>query len=275
MTTKKNPGRSPRRSGRAAAKRRRLRRPQDGKPIAVSTTECDISDRKWIESAVREIVALEQRRIGQDLHDTAGQELTGLGLIAETLVEDLRTHASPDVELAGKLLNGIRRALGQVRTLAQGLVPLEIDSKGLMPALTDLAARTMELYGVACTFESVAGLAIQHDATATHLFRIAQEAIINAVKHGRARRIAIGLGAQDGEITLRVRDDGCGIDVRKKSGAGMGLPIMRYRAGILHGQLTIEPAKGGGTVVSCTLSDREGAIRQEALKMNQPDLGAE
>lgn len=266
MAPRKTPGKTRRRPGRSSRKRRSPARPelqadsrvQAAGASADSDSERDGPENIRAETVLRRRFSLERETIGRELHDTVGQELTGLGLMAETLLETLLVSDSPEVELATKLFSGIKRVLGQVRTLAQGLVPLEIDSRGLTPALTDLAARTMELYGVACTFESVAGLAIQHDATATHLFRIAQEAIINAVKHGRARHIAIGLSAQDGEITLRVRDDGCGIDERKKSGAGMGLPIMRYRAGILHGQLTIEPAKGGGTVVSCTLSDRGG-----------------
>src|SRR5207245_7061100 len=120
---------------------------------AVSTTERDITERKQMELALREIATLEQRRIGQDLHDSAGQELTGLGLMAGTLVDSLRERDSPEVELASKLATGVKRALGQVRALSKGLIPVEVDTEGLMSALTDLASRISELHGVTCRFE--------------------------------------------------------------------------------------------------------------------------
>ncbi len=214
----------------------------------------DIGERKALEREVIEIAADEQRRIGQDLHDSIGQELTGLGLTSEALAEALREQDSPDAGLATRVAGGLRRVLGQIRMLARGLVPVQVDAQGLMSALEELAARVREQSGILCTFRCDEPVPVEDSATATHLYRIAQEAVTNAVRHGHAQHITISLAAEDTRIILGIRDDGVGIREPQGEGDGMGLRIMRYRAGLINAAVDVAPAEGGGTLVTCILS---------------------
>jgi signal transduction histidine kinase len=219
-----------------------------------------------LQSAQGEIAALELRRIGQDLHDSVGQELIGIGLTARTLLDALIEQESPEVALAAKLVEGIRRALGEVRMLSRGLIPVEVDALGLMSALTDLAARLSDLYGINCRFEYTLPVLIEDNVVATHLYRIAQEAATNAIKHAQASQITLSLKHERGSlkhergrIALRIRDDGIGIQNQQDAGSGLGLSIMRHRAGLIHATLCIDPVEAGGTLVTCTINDHEGS----------------
>ncbi len=214
----------------------------------------DISARKQLELEVLEVATLEQRRIGQALHDSTGQELTALGLLAETLKESLTQQAPATGPLADKLVEGLKRVLGQVRAYSRGLIPVEIDSRGLLSALTDLASRTSEIHGVECQFSCPRSVDLNDNPTATQLYHIAQEAVTNALRHGRPRHITMTLDSDDTLLTLRVSDDGIGLKPDVPDSKGMGLKIMRYRAGLIQGRLTIEPNEPTGTVVSCTLT---------------------
>src|SRR5262249_46247361 len=158
-----------------------------GKGMLISASVRDITERKNLERQVLEIASQEQRRIGQDLHDTVGQELTGLTLIAESLSEDGQQHP----ELGQKITDGLRRVLNQVRGLARGLIPVQVDAEGLRSSLQELAARVKDIHGVECSFEAHDSIMISDNYTATQLFHIAQEAVINAVKHGHPKKIAI------------------------------------------------------------------------------------
>jgi PAS domain S-box-containing protein len=213
----------------------------------------DITRRKGLEREVLEIPALEQRRIGQELHDGVGQELTGLSLMADALAGRLKDSPAAQ-ELAAKVLAGLERVHQQVRALSRGLVPVEVDPEGLRAALAELAARTSEQSGAACTFDGAGPVQVADAATATHLFRIAQEAVSNALRHGRARHVRITLGAEADTLTLGVRDDGVGVPGPLEESKGLGVRIMRNRAGVIGGTLTIGPAEGGGTLVTCILS---------------------
>jgi PAS domain S-box-containing protein len=231
-------------------------RDNEGRVAAVALTAHDVTERKALEKEVLEIAAGEQRRIGHDLHDTAGQELTALGLMADTLVAALGDHSPADVPLAGKILRGLRRTLGHVRALSRGLVPVEVIANGLMAALADLTARIDGEAGVTCAFACEDPVPVEDNSTATHLYRIAQEAVGNALKHANARHIEVGLGFTHGLLALRIADDGVGIGDRATEAEGLGLKIMRYRADFVRANLTIESPARGGTLVTCTL--REG-----------------
>jgi PAS domain S-box-containing protein len=213
----------------------------------------DISERKALEKELLEVAAREQRRIGQDLHDSIGQEITGLSMMSQSLAEGLAASGSPRSEAAAKIARGLRQALKHVRTLSRGLVPVEVDAEGLMAALGELAANTREMHGIRCVFECPEPVLVEDNSAATQLFRIAQEAVTNSLKHSRGRAIAIELVAAGPRLTLRVRDDGTGLPDRVEAVKGMGLKIMRYRARLIDGHLTVLPAEGGGTVVTCSL----------------------
>jgi PAS domain S-box-containing protein len=224
----------------------------------------DLSARKALEREVLDAAAAEQWRIGQELHDSTGQELTALGLLAEGLVEALAQSSPAEAVLATKVAEGLKRVLGQVRALSRGLVPVEVDAAGLMAALAELASRTSELRGVTCTFECREPVLVEDNQTATHLYRIASEAVTNVLKHGRAKTITISLEGDERSLTLRVRDDGVGFPREPSAEVkGMGLKIMRYRAGLINARLAIGPAEPAGTVVSCTLDKDTDHVQEQ------------
>ncbi|MBI2478885.1 MAG: PAS domain S-box protein, partial [Planctomycetia bacterium] len=211
----------------------------------------DISGRRELQKHVLEIVAEEDRRIGHELHDNIQQLLTGLGLLAQSQAEALAQASSPQAGLAARLARGIREAANDVHLLSRGLVPVEVDAEGLRSALTGLAAKVSEQYGVQCDFQCAGSVTMLDNFSATHLYRIAQEAINNAIKHGGAKRIEMSLAGDEESIVLTVLDNGIGIDVQRESGPGMGLRIMDYRAGLIGATVQVAPGKDGGTMVNC------------------------
>jgi PAS domain S-box-containing protein len=212
----------------------------------------DISDRKRLEKEVLQISELEQRRIGQDLHDGLCQQLAGIELMSEVLKQKLSRTSPTAAAQAAKIAEVVRAAIGETRMLARGLSPVDVESNGLMSALQELASNTEQLFRVACRFECPRPVLVRDHAAATHLYRIAQEAINNAIKHGKARQIALRLTARKDQANLAVIDDGCGFVAKPKQTRGMGLRIMQYRAGMIGASLEIRPAKGRGILVSCT-----------------------
>ena len=213
----------------------------------------DITNRRKLEKEISEISTREQQRIGQELHDGLGQELTGLGYLAETLYCDLKLRKAAEVDMANTLAGGIERALEQARTIAKGLVPVEIDAGGLISALEQLVASTEHRCKIACRLRCDERTPVDDTATATQLFRIVQEAINNAVKHAGAKHIDVDLKADDRQIALEVRDDGKGISEGLEHTPGMGLRIMQYRAGVIGAVLSVQKASGGGTIVTCLM----------------------
>jgi two-component system sensor kinase FixL len=212
----------------------------------------DITERKRLEKEILEISDREQRRIGQDLHDDLCQHLAGIELMSEVLQEKLAAKSQPEAGQAARIAERVQRAIEQTRRLARGLSPLELEDLGLRAVLTELAANTSELFGVQCGFEAPDPVSIDDPAAAIHLYRITQEAINNALKHGHARTIAIRLAVEDEQITLSIRDDGTGFSPPHPAGHGMGLRIMKYRAGMIGASLSVRPEVGNGTLVSCT-----------------------
>lgn len=213
----------------------------------------DITRRKELEMEVLEIAALEQRRIGQELHDDVGQRLTGLAMLADALAQQLAGDGSGRQATAARIAGELAHVRDQARNLSVGLVPLDIDVDGLPTALQELATRTKGQSGVACAFDCPAAVAARDPITARHLFRIAQEAVHNAVRHSKAARIDLQLLRQDSALVLSIRDDGTGIPQPADETKGLGIRLMRNRASLIGGLLTIGPAESGGTIVTCTL----------------------
>jgi PAS domain S-box-containing protein len=225
-----------------------------GEIIAVVGIARDISERKTLEQELSHISTSEQERVGQDLHDGLAQELVGMGLVAKGIERSLAKKGLPEAESMTRLVDMLRSAQGHVYALIKGLRPVEVDAEGLMAALAELAASTETLAGVSCRFDCPRSVAVKDDNTADHLFRIAQEAVRNAVKHAEASEITIGL-VKDGGLSLRVEDDGAGIPPEGQRRAGMGLRIMRHRAGLLGGVLDVRRASPRGTILTCTLGE--------------------
>src|SRR5664280_963975 len=212
----------------------------------------DITDRKRLEKEILEIRDREQRRLGQDLHDGLCQELAGIELMSQALEQKIASRSRSDAARAGEIAGHVREAIRQTRLLARGLSPLMRESDGLMSALQELALNTGKMFRVDCRFECASSVLVRDQATATHLFRIAQEAVSNALKHGKAEQITIGLGQQDeGPIRLVIEDSGQGFPDPLPSGRGMGLRIMESRAGMIGGTLATGNRPQGGARVAC------------------------
>jgi PAS domain S-box-containing protein len=233
-----------------------------GKAVRLLGVAFDITQRKELEreAVQREVLAMaarEQRQIGQELHDGVGQALTGLGLIAQSLAQRL-PEAATEQRVANRLVAGIDSVHQQVRELSRGLIPVHVESRGLSAALDDLAASTTEASGIAVTAECPDWVELPDHATATQLFRIAQEAVSNAVRHASPRHVQITLLDEPTGLRLRIRDDGIGMQAASDPCNGLGLRIMHYRAGQIGGVLHVGPSLGGGTVVTCTLPRSNG-----------------
>lgn len=213
----------------------------------------DITPRKVLEKAVLEISDREQRRIGHDLHDDLCQRLAGIEMMSQFLEQNLAARSLPEATTAAEITKLVRNATSHTRDLAHGLSPVTLEADGLVPALQELAASTEKLFKVSCTFRCEGSACPLDNAVATHLYRIAQEALTNAVKHGKARRARVRLARVHNRFLLTIKDDGVGFPKTPRDGKGMGLRIMRYRAGMIGGSLTIQADPDGGTNVTCSL----------------------
>ncbi|MBI3848854.1 MAG: PAS domain S-box protein [Verrucomicrobia bacterium] len=212
----------------------------------------DITERKRLEQEILEISGHEQRRIGQDLHDGLCQQLAGIELLSQVLEQKLEVKSPTEAARAAEIARHVRQAITHTRNLARGLSPVELEANGLSSALLELASNVEKLFKVDCGFQGDESVLVPNNSVATHVYRIAQEAINNAIKHGKARNILITLKPVDGNICLTVADDGIGFSKESTQSTGMGLQIMNYRAGMIGASLEIRRANGRGTTVTCS-----------------------
>ena len=214
----------------------------------------DITDRKRLERGIIDIANREQQRIGSDLHDGLGQELTGIALMLRGVSAQLSKEKSESRLDVEDIIGLVNSAIETTRTLARGLSPVNADRGGLMAALRALAARASERYGVHVEFKDLTTRELPlNDVYATHLYRIAQEALTNVVRHSYASEVTICLEDVGYELQLRIDDNGRGFAHEPQDGAmGLGLKMMRYRAQALGGDLVLEASPDGGASVRCT-----------------------
>jgi signal transduction histidine kinase len=220
----------------------------------VALTE-EMSERQRLEREILDIGENERRRIGRDLHDSVGQLLTGTALAGQVLKEKLAARELDEVSDLARVVSMVEEAIEQTRSLARGLDPIEMDGLGLVHGLRELVARTSALSSARCEFDSSTDLVVQDRGTAIHLYRIVQEAITNALKHGRAGRIDVSLEEEPGELVLRVTDDGVGLPESHGRFTGMGMRIMAHRAGVIGGTFAARRRPGGGTEIECRVPD--------------------
>ncbi len=216
----------------------------------------DVTRRKQLERDVVEIATMEQQRIGENLHDDCGQELTAMGLLVDSLIHQLESQAPEPLELARKLEQGIRRVHRQVRGISRGLALTTVEPRQLSSTLAELVGNLGEISGIRCVFKDESVVVKLNTTQATHLYHIAQEACTNAIKHSGAKNLEIRFQSDDAAVILQVRDDGRGIPDDAREGSGQR--IMRNRANLIGAKLTIDTMSPQGTMVTCALSTPQG-----------------
>ena len=211
----------------------------------------DITRRKQLEREVLAISERERRTFARELHDSVGQQLSGIAYLTGVLRDGLAEAGSSQAPNAQRIAHLLKQAIEQTRAVARGLSPVRSEPGGLCSALRELAARSSEGFGIACSFHAPKPVAAGDSEATTHLYRIAQEAVHNAFQHGHARHIRILLTQLGPRVRLRVLDDGTGIGSLSPRRKGLGLRIMQYRAGLLQGKAFVRRRAGGGTEVGC------------------------
>jgi len=222
-----------------------------GKQMEVEGIARDITERKRLEREILEISSREQRRIGHDLHDGVCQQLAAIAYRMDILAEQLQEKGvaeSSEAERVGGLVN---EAINQTRGVARGLFPISLEENGLVSALEELAVNTSNLFKVRCQFSAEGQLPKVENGIALHLYYIAQEAVLNAAKHGRPDNISISLTRANDRFILAIRDDGSGFELSDHGFRGMGIRIMRYRARVIGATLDLKSQPGQGTQISC------------------------
>jgi signal transduction histidine kinase len=205
-----------------------------------------------LEQRILDISDDERRRIGQDLHDGLGQHLTGVAFLTKALQQRLISRSLPEAEDATKIASLVSESIGQTRALARGLAPVGLEGGGLAASLAQLATSTSTVFGVRCVLRADPTLEIEDLQIASHLYRIVQEAVTNAVRHAKANSIEIDMYSSGEALRLTIEDNGVGIPAVAEN-AGMGLQIMTFRAKMIGGSLAVLRREGGGTVVACTI----------------------
>ncbi len=211
----------------------------------------EIEERTRLEKELLSIIERERRRIGQELHDSIGQQLTGIEFMTEALEQKLSSKSLPEASYAAKITRRVAQATDQTRELAKGLHPVDLDENGLMSALEELTATTEHLFGLSCSLRCDRLVPINDISVAINLYRIAQEAITNAIKHGRAKNILVELSSSGDCSKLTVENDGLDFSQARDRNEGMGLKIMNYRAEMIDATLNICTGANGGTIVTC------------------------
>jgi len=224
----------------------------DGHPQRMLGSHVDITELKHLQQQLLEVSDREQARIGQDLHDGLGQLLVSAAFDLGQLERRLAPTAPAESALAQQAGEVVDAAITEARGVARGLLAVQLGGEGLSQALRDLATSVTARYHIACNAECPKEVSVENHTVANHLFRIAQEAVNNAVKHAKARHISIQLAVKPADIELTVSDDGVGLNLVADHG-GMGLQIMDYRARALNGSLKIERARARGTRILCSV----------------------
>jgi PAS domain S-box-containing protein len=222
-----------------------------GRALRVSGLVTDITERKRLENQVLKAQEREQERIAHDLHDGLAQVLAAVSYRSDSLAESLAVQKSPEARQAAAIAQHLREAVQQTRHLATSLHPVHAEPDGLRYALENLESFVKDCFKIDCRFSCPTPVRVNDQHVATHLYRIAQEAIQNATKHGRTSCIWIALRQNSHSLSLSVRDNGVGFPARVPKRNCLGLGSMQYRARHIGGTLSIRSLKGRGVTVTC------------------------
>ena len=222
----------------------------------------DISARKRMERQIADASNREQRRLGEDLaSDGLCQHLVSTAFASRGLAATLADQKLPDERDAGKIAELLSASNGHARDVARGLCLIPLETGGLAGALEELAARTRLQHGIECRFSEKGTVPSLEETVVTNLFRIAQEAVTNSVKHGHARHIVVTLSADLEQIRLEVADDGEGVPPASGDGRGMGMHLMNYRARSVGAALNVGARPEGGTLLACAVPRTDPATQ--------------
>jgi len=222
-----------------------------GRPLRIIGAIQDITERIRLEKTILEISEEVRSEVGLELHDGLGQQLTSIGFASKVLESKLAEQSLPESQDAGRIVRAVADAMTQTRELAKGLYPVELEENGLLTALEQLAGYIHKAFNVVCTFQFPPAMVSYPQDIAIHLYRIAQEAANNAIKHGKANRIAISLLPDHNNINLCIADNGIGLGFSNQpNSSGMGLRIMEYRARLIGATFSIQNVPQGGTIVT-------------------------
>jgi PAS domain S-box-containing protein len=225
----------------------------DGIATGISISMRDITERKRLEQEILDVSGRERQSIGRDLHDGLGQELTGIALMLRGLSSRIQQRCPDVLGNVNEIIGHLNQSIETARSLARGLLPVRTETGGLSAALRALAARSRDLYGLEVTFRAEMCPEFAFTETdASHLYRITQEALTNASRHGHASLVDISLIAKEQGFTLRISDNGVGFVRTAPSGSGMGLKIMKYRADMIGAKFEIAAIEPRGAAVTVT-----------------------
>lgn len=229
-------------------------RNESGQVIGVFAAARDISERKRLEREISEISSQERRNIGNELHDEVGQSLTGISFLCKVLEQRFSERKSDDYRDIQKIKEGLNEVIKKVRDISRDISAFKVSEGDIQSALQGLAIRTKEIYNVKCSLDCDVGFQVGNGIITEQLYYIASEAAANAAKHGKPENIHINLYCTDKKINIAVEDDGAGFNPDKDHVQGMGIRIMKYRAGIIGATFDIKRTTDGKTVVSCSVN---------------------
>ena len=219
--------------------------------------EAETADRRRLEEAIGRIGEEERRRLGAELHDGLCQHLTAALLNCSAMENQRRAAGAPDAAALTQLRVALEDSIGMAYDVAKGLCPMDIDPDSLLPALERLCRETRDRHGIDCRLRADRDLAIGNSEHSLHLYRIAREAVANAVKHAKCSQISIALDRTAGALALQVVDDGRATVPGVAPAAGLGLSIMKYRANLIGGTLRVAGGPNGGMQVVCRVPGSE------------------
>jgi len=208
----------------------------------------DITEARTLERELMNISEMERQRIGSDLHDDLGQSLTGSTFLIQSLKQDLEKIKYPDIPRIDKIGSLVRESLAKIRSISKMLSPVEMNERGLVSALEDMADNIRNVYGITCEIFQEGDFFVRDSQVSVNLYYIAREAVNNALRHGKAKVIEIHLMDKESELEMTIEDNGCGVTGKEK-GKGMGLRIMRYRSNIIGADVYTGNNTGGGFTV--------------------------
>ncbi len=217
----------------------------------------EIIERKLLEKQVIEISEWEQRRIGQDLHDSLSQQLAGIAFLCKVIQKKIAISSPEETKELEEIISLIDNAITKTKSLARSLYPVRLEAHGFTTAIDDLANNIERIFGISCRFQYEEPFPIYDNIVSTHLYRITQEAVNNAIRHGKASEIIISLENNGDEATLTVKNNGKPFRRTSKDSHGMGISIMKYRAGIIGASIDIRKGIEGGTLVTCRFKNKE------------------